>query len=1229
MRQQEFDRESRVREDRRRTLLAQAIQRGKLGTSDLSPQDAKLLGVTPQAKTDDGGGGGFGIGGFRHMPGAHSFVPQFLENLLGEKGLEGTVVHLPMGVYEMGKSAVEDISHSAAGKTSALAGFAAGGPIGALLAGGAAGAISRGGKSELYKNVVKPTGEAYKWQYGPLFEGHPGEFGKRFYDRPLGPILDVGTILSGGLGGAARAGGIASKFARGTGVLAEGPLAEGGVRPLVMTPRMERLESLGTKLQGITSREDRRPIVTSEPNPLAVDWWEANHGVKPGSGEIVPPYSNRPLMKYGMQKPFDWLAGTKVGKKPIGGQSLEGLRNSFLATKAQNYQRARIGLQTQLEVQKAIKPFVELENKMPPLEQRAWWLSAQGINSRTKLLQAAHFWEEAGKGLLEEGALPIHHNISPAYTDYLTSLARGGHQTDELVALIEKPTENMVKLDRAWDSFLEDAQTKLKDEEGNPLIDPKTLESREWMVRKTLSKADSLDGARRAYETWRYQQGLHKVRDAVGGELDLGDLTDLEKETIREYGYPIKPKYVPHVSASGFEFGPRPTLRQRIRGEDIVGDAGARLYHKGPRLTNVERAATEALQEPFQGYLQEANEQLFRAGAVRMDIGSLISTASQITRDLIFNRFREKELRERALRDEHTGIPIDDFKNQTQVNRATGKDSSEFVFVPKAMGKYFEGQVDALAVLMQGIRDLEEQGFKLEGIDAEGMQRIIEPLKDHAASFSKDFVGAAPATGYAVPRAYLEKALQHAKAAEGPTKTPFRQWAQLMNVWRTWTLALMPRWWINTAVGSFFMATVHGTWEPKTFRTAFRLMRGRADAPLQKIFDEQAAHVRLGGVAGAERIEAGGALHAHTRGAYNAVQNIEDFFRTAAFVKQLKREDRHSMDEIGGVLKNFTPWRFWAEDETKLAQLMTDPVLVEGAVDEVNRFFYNYLQLGPVERLWVRQFVPFWGWYKFITKFVWRLPVAYPGRANIIAHLGMVGQEEEEQLGVLPDYLRGAIWLNKDTKHLKFLSTFGLNPMAQFANPYSQRGALPGLMGLGQINPAIQAGMQGFGIDPLGGESAISPSSGVGQGLFGQSIDVYTGRPVDRAQKRSFPRFLGSLMRSIPQIRLGEQAVSPQGEIPTFLGPIKLPVIEGSGGRPVYPESIPFLREYPEPVREESRKDLGKMLGPIPIGMIGALTGLTPKQKNQERDARWLATQRKIAAANIKRQQKTAKRRSR
>lgn len=59
--------------------------------------------------------------------------------------------------------------------------------------------------------LINGIGHQYAQTYGPLFHGHVNEFLHGLYAHPLGPILDLATVATGGAGAAAKAGAIASK----------------------------------------------------------------------------------------------------------------------------------------------------------------------------------------------------------------------------------------------------------------------------------------------------------------------------------------------------------------------------------------------------------------------------------------------------------------------------------------------------------------------------------------------------------------------------------------------------------------------------------------------------------------------------------------------------------------------------------------------------------------------------------------------------------------------------------------------------------------------------------------------------------------------------------------------------------------------------------------------------------------------------------------------------------
>lgn len=128
-------------------------------------------------------------------------------NLLND--VANTVVGMPAGMYATGRAIGEDVKD-----------------IPGNLIHGRGNQDFRHTKSE----VIDPIAQSYAHTYGPLFHGDTGEFAHRVGQHPLGPIMDVAALASGGLGAGARIGDAAAAVrAGGIADITEGAAA-GGVK---------------------------------------------------------------------------------------------------------------------------------------------------------------------------------------------------------------------------------------------------------------------------------------------------------------------------------------------------------------------------------------------------------------------------------------------------------------------------------------------------------------------------------------------------------------------------------------------------------------------------------------------------------------------------------------------------------------------------------------------------------------------------------------------------------------------------------------------------------------------------------------------------------------------------------------------------------------------------------------------------------------------------------------
>jgi hypothetical protein len=133
-----------------------------------------------------------------------------------------------------------------------------------------------------------------------------------------------------------------------------------------------------------------------------------------------------------------------------------------------------------------------------------------------------------------------------------------------------------------------------------------------------------------------------------------------------------------------------------------------------------------------------------------------------------------------------------------------------------------------------------------------------------------------------------------------------------------------------------------------------------------------------------------------------------------------------------------------------------------------------------------------------------------------------------------------------------------------------------------------------------GGNVPISPEQGVGTDYFGALWDLENGKETNAAQQAGLRRLAMGLLRSAPQFRMGEQKLA--------------------GGRPVYPESIPFFAERPMPADPKDQSMLA---------LLGSVLGIAPKtydlkgyKKGAKKRLKYARTRNKTAKKRLKKELK-------
>jgi hypothetical protein len=964
-------------------------------------------------------------------------------------------------------------------------------------------------QSDVLENIVKPTLKSYGETYGH----GPGHFLQSFYQHPLGPILDAASVVSLGASGAARAGGLAARSAEPGSTIA-------------------RLGEAGASL---TSREGRAPFV------------------HPISGVETPrEFTPRPVAKLG-QRVLD--AVSKTGPEE---NSLGHFIRSMSERKETRWRDAQARAAQNDVADDAMRQIIPI-TKLTPDESIALTLSQKGINTPERIAAFQRMVHDTSlKDPAELKALTNSTGVSESYIRHV------GKVEDRVKQLILQPSDRMIEAHVAWKRYVQKQQEEM----------------------------------------------------GLTPEISQGHLAT-EKERLAPYvkgedvppheNYPIEHVYVPSEAAKGFELHTPSKVAQKVPWVDPAVKVPA--FRRGPLDTaNFVNRGTRYDQTLFvptkPAHEYKSTGETFATGTLRTDARLYLDHVARRARENAEEMWKRGEFNRIAARDDKGETRY--FKNQQEVDAEYGPGKMTFVndTMPQA---YFKKEYDAAekfqSVIENYLKDAPSGGH-LNPLNDPDLDELLTKITEaDAKAFVASMWGTMKRKGGAVPNDQFEYRMRMARASEPFTNPVAKMFSKWMYRWRTAVLTFMPRWGLNTALGSMLMNSIRGV-NLKDYWIANRLHKA-GFLPEDLASSEQSralpTGVNLGHQAQQELMEAVTPGHGQGRVANfaadlgikvptqqlaNGVQNIENYFRRAQFIHNLRREHRLQRDSLGrdvdvgadgsdealgglgdGLEQFYRDVLGRADQSGAIAQALTDPVLIERALKESDKMSYNYSVLGPGERRVVRQFIPFWGWYKFISMAAYRMPVELPGRMNLIRNLSAIAADDEKKYGPMPEWVKGSIPLGLDKQgKFKYLSTMGMNPFGQVFNPFGPQGVLQGAIQLGQFNPAIQAGMLGFGIDPLSGDQvSISPESGVGTDFFGRMWK--DGKQVNPATSGTALQRIGmGLLRSFPEYRIGERM----------------------NYGPQYPESIPFI--------PGSRRQMAPQSGGAGYGdILMQVTGTAPK----------------------------------
>lgn len=330
-------------------------------------------------------------------------------------------------------------------------------------------------------------------------------------------------------------------------------------------------------------------------------------------------------------------------------------------------------------------------------------------------------------------------------------------------------------------------------------------------------------------------------------------------------------------------------------------------------------------------------------------------------------------------------------------------------------------------------------------------------------------------------------------------------WDPVMNVFRTTTLLLSPRWQLYNILGNMLTITMAEGFDwvknlPEAYRAANAVRRGETVAQLGEGVGLTPAQVRTSlGQATKEQtyIRETGKRGAGARGTAEMLLGDERASRSL----QWGQKARESIDYLTDLSVRFNAM---VDDTTRIAGYMTayQKYLAKGAKQpewmadvqrqlreqgvedlswtdtlkiqaerDMRKFAYNWDSMTPFERTVARRVFPFYGFFSHMLRYAYQYTMDHPLRVAVAAAFA---RAEVEDWGTgMPSYLHNLLLIGQmdEQGNRKALNFKGWNPFADLSTLLTPVGWLS------QANPIISTLAEQFGIDPRTGEASLYPTA--------------------------------------------------------------------------------------------------------------------------------------------------------
>jgi hypothetical protein len=532
--------------------------------------------------------------------------------------------------------------------------------------------------------------------------------------------------------------------------------------------------------------------------------------------------------------------------------------------------------------------------------------------------------------------------------------------------------------------------------------------------------------------------------------IEVSDLLRAGIEGSTEYKF-TQPAWFPHI------LEPKRNiidLRSR-RGQAILRDIEEDII-PGDRLTQIKR---EMFKQGFTGYYDEAGEfvPITLGEGVRGRIRSMVTDKDTpiLLREPKFLERRteahgyvrhDPELVLKAA-NRQIGQAIKNKRILDQVRKhpsvqpwdgtTEGIRKGYVPFSFEGLNHYYTKQIDLGGVVTDAVS---KAGYMADEVMREAILKHIPNELTNVPGMARklDLVQ--------IPKS-MYKTLQQVVGGHTPGGF-WRMYDDATQWWRFFVLAMSPRWRLNNIVGNYTLSYMGGS--VPELDLIRRKMRGIEDyLPAEALIGGQTV-AELGATTARQQrsliYRMGNYVYSHIDAP------IENYFRRQLYYNRATKLARKELMKKTG--RGFAKlWDSTEELQKALHKIRDTPALRNRVMDEVNEFLFDYRRMDPLERAYIRRIIPFWGWYRNMSRLLITMPFKHPKRAWIINQLGEIGQHHVEsifaEMGVdyddLPALMHNRIPLHRTAKDMAkgamgmeadeiLLSTRGVNIFSDVLN---------------------------------------------------------------------------------------------------------------------------------------------------------------------------------------------------